>query len=158
MAPPCIHFERCGGCVWQHWQYSGQLQQKTNHVKQVLEAQGFNPDLVQDTIGMKNPWHYRNKMEFTFAPDGSLGLHEQGNFRKIISLETCLIAGEEMVEAAMEVAKWSKEYQLTGYNKDTHEGLLRHLMVRQSFATGEMMLALFATEGPNEHLDKAAKI
>ncbi|MBU5210514.1 23S rRNA (uracil(1939)-C(5))-methyltransferase RlmD [Heyndrickxia sp. FSL K6-6286] len=157
VAPPCIHFERCGGCVWQHWQYSGQLQQKTNHVKQVLEAQGFNPDLVQDTIGMKNPWHYRNKMEFTFAPDGSLGLHEQGNFRKIISLETCLIAGEEMVEAAMEVAKWSKEYQLTGYNKDTHEGLLRHLMVRQSFATGEMMLALFATEGPNEHLDKAAK-
>lgn len=157
VVPPCIHFERCGGCVWQHWQYSGQLQQKTNHVKQVLEAQGFNPDLVQDTIGMKNPWHYRNKMEFTFAPDGSLGLHEQGNFRKIISLETCLIAGEEMVEAAMEVAKWSKEYQLTGYNKDTHEGLLRHLMVRQSFATGEMMLALFATEGPNEHLDKAAK-
>lgn len=157
VAPPCIHFERCGGCVWQHWQYSGQLQQKTNHVKQVLEVQGFNPDLVQDTIGMKNPWHYRNKMEFTFAPDGSLGLHEQGNFRKIISLETCLIAGEEMVEAAMEVAKWSKEYQLTGYNKDTHEGLLRHLMVRQSFATGEMMLALFATEGPNEHLDKAAK-
>ena len=157
VAPPCIHFERCGGCVWQHWQYSGQLLQKTNHVKQVLEAQGFNPDLVQDTIGMKNPWHYRNKMEFTFAPDGSLGLHEQGNFRKIISLETCLIAGEEMVEAAMEVAKWSKEYQLTGYNKDTHEGLLRHLMVRQSFATGEMMLALFATESPNEHLDKAAK-
>lgn len=157
VAPPCIHFERCGGCVWQHWQYSGQLQQKTNHVKQVLEAQGFNPDLVQDTIGMENPWHYRNKMEFTFAPDGSLGLHEQGNFRKIISLETCLIAGEEMVEAAMEVAKWSKEYQLTGYNKDTHEGLLRHLMVRQSFATGEMMLALFATESPNEHLDNAAK-
>ncbi|MDH5162485.1 23S rRNA (uracil(1939)-C(5))-methyltransferase RlmD [Heyndrickxia oleronia] len=157
VAPSCIHFERCGGCVWQHWQYSGQLQQKTNHVKQVLEAQGFSPDLVQDTIGMENPWHYRNKMEFTFAPDGSLGLHEQGNFRKIISLETCLIAGEEMVEAAMEVAKWSKEYQLTGYNKDTHEGLLRHLMVRQSFATGEMMLALFATESPNEHLDKAAK-
>lgn len=157
VAPSCIHFERCGGCVWQHWQYSGQLQQKTNHVKQVLEAQGFSPDLVQDTIGMENPWHYRNKMEFTFAPDGSLGLHEQGNFRKIISLETCLIAGEEMVEAAMEVAKWSKEYQLTGYNKDTHEGLLRHLMVRQSFATGEMMLALFATESPNEHLDNAAK-
>ncbi|MCM3236233.1 23S rRNA (uracil(1939)-C(5))-methyltransferase RlmD [Heyndrickxia oleronia] len=157
VAPSCIHFERCGGCVWQHWQYSGQLQQKTNHVKQVLEAQGFSSDLVQDTIGMENPWHYRNKMEFTFAPDGSLGLHEQGNFRKIISLETCLIAGEEMVEAAMEVAKWSKEYQLTGYNKDTHEGLLRHLMVRQSFATGEMMLALFATESPNEHLDNAAK-
>ena len=95
---------------------------------------------------MEEPWHYRNKMEFTFAPDGSIGLHEQGNFRKIISLETCLIAGKEMVQAAMEVADWAKHHQLTGYNKDAHEGLLRHLMVRQSFATGEMMLALFATE------------
>ena len=152
----CPHFEKCGGCVWQHWDYEGQLQQKTNHVKQAIEAQGFDPNLVRDTIGMDEPWHYRNKMEFTFAPDGSMGLHEQGNFRKIISLETCLIAGKEMVEAAMEVAEWAKDHQLTGYNKDTHEGLLRHLMVRQSFATGEMMLALFATEAPGHILKRPA--
>ena len=154
--PACPHFEKCGGCVWQHWEYKGQLQHKTNHVKQAIESQGFDPNLVQDTIGMDEPWHYRNKMEFTFAPDGSMGLHEQGNFRKIISLETCLIAGKEMVEAAMEVAEWAKRHELAGYNKDAHEGLLRHLMVRQSFATGEMMLALFATEGPVAHLEGAA--
>ncbi|WP_409305898.1 23S rRNA (uracil(1939)-C(5))-methyltransferase RlmD [Peribacillus sp. SCS-155] len=155
-APPCPHFEKCGGCVWQHWQYEGQLKQKTNHVKEAIEAQGFDPNLVLDTIGMDDPWHYRNKMEFTFAPDGSLGLHEQGNFRKVISLETCLIAGKEMVEAAMEVAEWTKSHQLSGYNKDLHDGLLRHLMVRQSFATGEMMLAVFATEAPADHLKEAA--
>jgi len=151
IAPPCPHFEKCGGCVWQHWDYQGQLQQKTSHVKHAIESQGFDPDLVRDTIGMDEPWHYRNKMEFTFSPDGALGLHEQGNFRKVISLETCLIAGKEMVEAAMEVADWTKDHQLTGYNKDAHEGLLRHLMVRQSFATGEIMLGLFATEGPEVH-------
>lgn len=155
VAPQCMHFELCGGCVWQHWDYTGQLKQKTAHVKQAIEAQGFDPTLVQDTIGMEDPWRYRNKMEFTFAKDGSLGLHEAGNFRKIISLETCLIAGKEMVEAAMEVANWTKEYQLKGYDKDTHEGLLRHLMVRQSFANGEMMLALFATESPTGHLESA---
>lgn len=155
IGPACPHFEKCGGCVWQHWDYNGQLQQKTNHVKRVIEEQGFDPSLVKDTIGMDEPWRYRNKMEFTFAADGSLGLHEQGNFRKIISLETCLIAGKEMVEAALEIANWVKEHALKGYNKDTHEGLLRHLMVRQSFATGEMMLALFATEAPDGSLKDA---
>ncbi|WP_413463230.1 23S rRNA (uracil(1939)-C(5))-methyltransferase RlmD [Bacillus sp. B1-b2] len=148
VAAPCIHFDRCGGCVWQHWDYEGQLKEKTKHVKHVIGEQGFDTSLVRDTIGMDNPWRYRNKMEFTFAKDGSLGLHEQGNFRKIISLETCLIAGEEMVEAAMEIAQWVKEFGLEGYDKDLHEGLLRHLMVRQSFATGEMMLAIFATKAP----------
>lgn len=156
IGPACPHFSLCGGCAWQHWQYTGQLQEKTNHVKHALEVQGFDPCLVQDTIGMENPWHYRNKMEFTFSPDGTLGLHEQGNFRKIISLETCLIAGKKMVEAAMDVAKWAIDHHLSGYNKDTHEGLLRHLMVRESFATGEMMLALFATEAPDGNLREAA--
>jgi 23S rRNA (uracil1939-C5)-methyltransferase len=156
-SPSCPHFERCGGCVWQHWEYSGQLHQKTMHVKEAVEAQGFDPKLVKETIGMDQAWHYRNKMEFTFAQDGSLGLHEQGDFRKIISLETCLIAGKEMVEAAMEVADWVKQHQLKGYNKDIHEGLLRHLMVRQSFATGEMMLGIFATEAPNDRLEQAVQ-
>lgn len=118
-----------------------------------MERQGFDPDLVFDAIGADKPWHYRNKMEFTFAKDGSMGLHEQGNFRKIIPLETCLIAGEEMVSAAMEVAEWAKDYRLPGYDKETHEGLLRHLMVRQSFATGEVMLAVFATKPHTELKD-----
>lgn len=157
VAPMCPHFDRCGGCVWQHWAYEGQLKQKTAHVKEAIAAQGFDPALVRDTIGMDNPWHYRNKMEFTFAPDGSLGLHEQGNFRKVIPLETCLIAGKEMVDGAMEVAAWVKGHGLKGYDKDAHEGLLRHLMVRQSFTTGEMMLALFATKAPDGELAEAAR-
>lgn len=148
VAAQCPHFERCGGCVWQHFSYEGQLKEKTSRVKQVLEAQGFSSDVVANTIGMEEPWHYRNKMEFTFASDGSLGLHEQGNFRNIIPLETCYIMKDEMKEAVLAIATWVKENELTGYHKEKREGLLRHVMVRQSFYTNEMMLAIFATDAP----------
>ncbi|WLV25382.1 23S rRNA (uracil(1939)-C(5))-methyltransferase RlmD [Aciduricibacillus chroicocephali] len=154
---PCPHFGKCGGCSLQHWEYAGQLKHKLAHVKDVVEAAGFDPNLVRDVIGMEEPWHYRNKMEFTFAPDGSLGLHERGNFRKIIPLETCLIAKDDVVDAAMEVAAWTREHELTGYNKKLHEGLLRNLMVRRSFATGEMMLGVFATEAPVGELEGPIK-
>ena len=150
VAASCPHFEKCGGCSWQHLSYEAQLNEKTNAVKGYLEKQGFDPALVEPTIGMENPWTYRNKMEFTFAPDGSLGLHEKGNYLKVIPLETCLIMKPKMKDAVLEVADWVKTHALSGYDKEKAEGLLRFVMVRESFVTGEMMLAIFATEGPEE--------
>ncbi|WP_246095085.1 23S rRNA (uracil(1939)-C(5))-methyltransferase RlmD [Salinicoccus cyprini] len=147
---PCPHFEKCGGCVWQHWTYQGQLHYKTDKVRGFLRDHGFDVDIVADALGMETPWEYRNKMEFTFGRDGALGLHELGNFRNIIDLDTCLIAGDEMVQAMLEVSEWAREHELSGYDKDQHTGLLRNLMVRQSQKTGELMLAVFATEGPSE--------
>lgn len=145
---PCPHFEKCGGCTWQHYAYDGQLREKTEQVKGYISNAGFDPELVSPTIGADNPWYYRNKMEFTFAADASLGMHEPGNFRSIVPLEECLIMRPQMKEAILAVGKWAKDHALSGYNKDTHEGLLRHVMVRQSFVTDEILLAVFATEGP----------
>lgn len=151
VVPPCPHFEKCGGCVWQHWTYEGQLAYKTGEVKSFLEAEGFDSGVVADALGMETPWEYRNKMEFTFGRDGALGLHELGNFRNVIDLDTCLIAGDEMVEAMLEVSEWAREHELSGYDKDRHEGLLRNLMTRQSQKTGELMLAIFSTGTPEEN-------
>lgn len=148
--PACPHFTKCGGCSWQHYSYEGQINEKTSQVKGYVADQGFDASLVQPTIGMEDPWTYRNKMEFTFGPDGSLGLHEKGNYKKVIPLETCLIMKPRMKEAVLAIADWVKEENLSGYDKETAEGLLRFVMVRQSFETGEMMLAIFATEGPEE--------
>ncbi|RPF55246.1 23S rRNA (uracil(1939)-C(5))-methyltransferase RlmD [Aquisalibacillus elongatus] len=149
---PCPHFDICGGCVWKHWDYSGQLNYKTEYVRKALESQGFDPEIVKPTIGMDRPWDYRNKMEFTFSPEGHMGMHEQGNFKNVFDLETCLIAKDDMVNASLEVSKWAKDHGLKGYEKEEHVGLLRHLMVRQSFTTGEIMLAVVATEPPKGEL------
>src|SRR5699024_7819608 len=155
VTPPCPHFEMCGGCVWQHWQYEGQLKYKTDLVKSFLEQQDFNTSVVKDTIGMENPFEFRNKMEFTFSKEGHLGLHELGNFRNIIDLDTCLISSRDMVRVMKIVSDWAKDFDLPGYDKDSHTGLLRHLMVRQSQITGELMAALFATEAPEGALTEA---
>lgn len=148
MEPRCPHFGSCGGCTWQHWAYDAQSLEKTNQVKRFLLDADFDPTVVGDVIGMDDPWEYRNKMEFTFAPDGSLGLHEPGNFRKIIPLHTCHIMGDDMLEATLAIANWVKESKLSGYEKEAQKGLLRNVMVRRSYATGEMMLAIFATDRP----------
>lgn len=147
--PRCVHFSRCGGCVWQHVDYQEQLAAKERSVKACFEAAGLDADIVKPVLGMEEPWHYRNKMEFTFSPEGRLGLHAPGDFRTVIPLEACFIAGEEIVEAARTVAEWASAFGLRGYDKQRHEGLLRHLMVRQSLATKELMVALFATETPD---------
>jgi len=149
ITPRCPHFTRCGGCVWQHLGYKEQLAAKEAHVKACFAAAGLDAGVVKPVLGMDEPWHYRNKMEFTFSPDWRLGLHAPGDFGTVIPLEECYIAGEEMVEAARVVSRWALEYGLRGYDKRRHEGLLRHLMVRQSRATRELMVALFATETPD---------
>src|SRR5690625_8045037 len=127
-----------------------------NIIKRHITKQRFTPDVVRNPIGMDEPWHYRNKMEFTFSPEGELGLHEQGNFRKIVPLETCLIMDPDKKDVVLEIADWVKAHGYPGYDKDTHEGLFRHVMVRKSFATGEVMLAIFATESYEkvEHVDE----
>lgn len=155
VTPPCPHFEMCGGCVWQHWQYEGQLNYKTDLVKSFLEKHDFDTSMVKDTIGMDNPFEFRNKMEFTFSKEGHLGLHELGNFQNIIDLDTCLISSKDMVKVMKIVSEWAKDFDLPGYDKSNHTGLLRHLMVRQSQITGELMAALFATEAPDGDLTEA---
>jgi len=148
--PACPHFGRCGGCTWQHWPYESQLNQKTSMVKNYIEEKGFNPDLVKDTIPAESEWNYRNKMEFTFAPDGSLGLHELFNYRQIIPLETCLIASQPIVDVTLEIANWVKRHRISGYDKEKHEGVMRHVLVRHSRSTDEMLVAIFATESAPE--------
>ena len=135
-----------GGTPLQYMKYPAQLEVKENIVRDYLETENFDSSVVQPIIGLKNPNHYRNQMEFTFGPNGELGMHEQGSFKNIIDLEHSIIAPLVMIEIKKAVQQWQNDHHFLGYNKETKEGFLRQLVVRESATTGEIMIALFATE------------
>lgn len=149
------HTAVSGGAPLQYMKYADQLVYKMDMVRGYLEEVGFDPSLVQPIIGMDEPSRYRNKMELTFGPNGELGMHQQGNFRRVIDLEDSILAPQMMVEVKHVVSHWQKDHQLPGYDKVGETGLLRNLMMRISFATGELMVVLYATEAPSAHQEAA---
>lgn len=146
----CLHFGTCGGCALQHAAYALQLELKRERVRQLLAHRGLVVP-VEPVLGMEEPWGYRNKMEFAFRPDGRPGLHARGSFRTVFPLSQCHIAHPDIDRVREEVAAWTAAYGLPGYDKRTHQGLLRHLVVRKAFATGELLAALVATEPPDAY-------
>lgn len=143
-----------GGTPLQYMNYDAQLEYKENLVTSYLETENFNTQLVQPIIGMENPDYYRNKVDLTFGPNGELGMHQQGNFKNIIDLEESLIMPKIMVKIKKVVSKWQQDHDLKGYDKEAHAGLLRQLMMRQSSATGEVMVILFAMKSPADLQDE----
>lgn len=140
-----------GGTPLQYMKYDAQLEFKSDLVREYLEKEGFDTSLINPIIGMEEPSRYRNKMELSFGQDGELGMHQQGNYRKVIDLEDSIIAPKIMIDVKHIVSQWQKDHGFTGYDKDAHTGLLRNLMMRTSFETGELMVVVYATEKPDEH-------
>ena len=147
-----------GGTPLQYMNYDAQLAYKEDMVKGYLAEAGFDTELVKPIIGMDKPERYRNKMELTFGATGELGMHQQGTFRRVIDLQDSILAPEVMIEVKHVVGQWQKDYNFPGYHKDSQTGLLRNLMMRTSFVTGELMVVLYARKGPQEFPEAAADL
>lgn len=112
--------------------------------------------LVPPTLGMSDPWRYRNKAQVPMGEEsGRLigGFYARGSHR-IVDMETCIIqheANDEMVEAVKEIGR---ELGITPYDEETGRGLLRHVVVKVAFATGEKMVVLVTN---SERLPKAER-
>lgn len=151
--PPCPHFEYCGGCSYQMLSYQGQKNLKLGQVKTLLEKLPMNisPEECKDS---PNIWGYRNKMEFSFGDEVkggplALGLHKKSSFYDIVGVERCQIVHEDF----RTVLKVTKEYftkaGVSFFHKMTHQGYLRHLMVRRGESTGEFLICLVTTSEEN---------
>src|SRR5699024_7243339 len=143
---PCNVFYKCGGCQIQHMSYDMQLEMKQNQVKNVMKKIAHLPDVpVHETIGTDDPWRYRNKIQIPVGEkDGELitGFYRQRSHDIIDDMETCVIQdelGDRMVEAVRRIAT---ELDISAYDEIKHEGILRHIVVRTAYETGDVMIIL----------------
>ncbi len=145
-APPCPHFGPCGGCIWQHVSYAAQLDAKQAIVRDSLHHMAGLPDVeIRPILGMTSPWYYRNKMEFTFHPDGLLGLHRRGAFDQVVTIDACLLQSAQCNEILRRVREFAVSSGLSRWDPRDQTGLLRQLVLREGKATGEIMVGLITT-------------
>ncbi|AQY51570.1 RNA methyltransferase [Listeria weihenstephanensis] len=148
--PPCAVYSQCGGCQLQHLSYDGQLRVKQKQVAQVMRRIGKQDVEVLPTLGMAEPWRYRNKAQVPVGfVNGKLvaGFYQQRS-HQIIDMDTCLIQ-QEQNDAAIQIARGIfAKYHIEPYDEKTRKGVLRHLMTRFATTTGELMLVIVTTK-PN---------
>ncbi|MGD9678980.1 MAG: 23S rRNA (uracil(1939)-C(5))-methyltransferase RlmD, partial [Vulcanibacillus sp.] len=143
--PKCEIFKECGGCQLQHLSYEQQLEWKGKLVEDNLTRIGkIENVIIHPTIGMSNPWNYRNKAQVPFAErEGGLiaGFYSKGT-HQVIDMQECLIQQEQNNLIVQRVRHISEEIGITAYNETTHQGILRHAITRVGINTGELMLIL----------------
>ncbi|WP_209861469.1 23S rRNA (uracil(1939)-C(5))-methyltransferase RlmD [Paenibacillus shirakamiensis] len=153
---PCAIYDQCGGCQLQHMSYAGQLAWKRQHVVDALERIGKLEGItVLPTLGMSEPWRYRNKAQVPIGVvDGGLvgGFYAKGSHR-IVDMETCLIQHEHNDDIVNRVKEIGRTLDISAYNEETGKGLLRHVVVKKAFHTGEMMLVLVTNGRDIPHAD-----
>lgn len=149
--PECPCFGTCGGCHYQRIPYLQQLELKKDQVLRLMDT--LYPDRQEKSyqydgiLGSPSEWEYRNKMEFSFGDeikDGplTLGLHKKGSFHDIIDVDGCRIVSKDFSLILSCVRDYAKVQGWCHYHKNSHQGLLRHLLVRRAAATGELLVAL----------------
>ncbi len=142
--PSCGVVKRCGGCQLQHMSYEAQLQYKTQQVKDAIERIGGLKGVpVNDAIGMKDPWRYRNKAQFPVGMDGDVMIGFYANrSHEIIDTPQCSIQDAVNDNVIQTVREFIKKYDISVYDENTGEGLIRHVVTRKGFRTGEVMVCI----------------
>ena len=137
----CPVAKKCGGCEYQGISYDEQLQKKQKQTEALLKKFGK----VQSIIGMKVPCYYRNKVHSVFGRDrrGNIisGTYQAGT-HYIVQTEDCLLEDRKCQEIIRTIRGLLKSFKIKTYDEDTGYGLLRHVLVRRGFETGEIMVVL----------------
>ena len=146
VAPRCPVARQCGGCQLQHLSYERQLAYKQEKIKNCLERIGgvANPCL-EPMVGMEVPYYYRNKAQFPVGvkKDGkaAIGFYA-GHSHNIVDTKECCIQAPVNAVLVAAVRGYLEECGVAPYQEETHTGLVRHILTRVGFVTGEIMVCL----------------
>ena len=142
--PPCPEHKRCGGCQIQALSYGSQLKFKENKVRNNLKhIGGFENPKVLPTLGMQEPYRYRNKAQFP------VGYDKEGNLvagffasrtHNIIPVQDCLLGKEGNGRILSLILDTMKSYGVSAYDEKTGKGCVRHILIRYGEKTGEWMV------------------
>jgi 23S rRNA (uracil1939-C5)-methyltransferase len=142
---PCPHFPGCGGCTLQHLDYPSQLASK----QQVI---GHLFPFASPIIACKNPWQYRNKMEYSFsqnlAGDRFFGLILKKSRGKVFNLSSCTISPPWFSEALERIRLWWQQTPLRAFHFRKGEGTLRTFTLREGRRTGQRLAMLTVSGDP----------
>lgn len=150
VVPPCPVYETCGGCQLQHLVYPAQLLFKKDLLKQSLNKfrpRNFENYSTPKTMGMKNPWNYRNKAQFQLRKiDGEVeaGLY-QADSHRLVPIDDCLVQQPATTKVMNALVELLNKYQLPIYNERKNSGIFRTLMVRVGIKTNEVQV-VFITQ------------
>lgn len=148
--PLCPHFEFCGGCTYQTMSYDNQIKLKEGMIKNILDNAIVGDYEFEGVLRSPIQWGYRNKMEFSFGDefkDGplALGMHKKESFHDIVTVDQCKIVDEDYNKVLRCVLDYCASKELPFYHKLRHEGYLRHLLVRRTTKTKQLLVGIVTT-------------
>ncbi len=154
----CKHRELCGGCIHQGKPYEQQLDEKGQEVSRLIAQKEINAGQYLGIQGSPSQYRYRNKMEYTFGDtvkDGPLclGMHRKKHFMSIVTVDECQLVPEDFNRILSAVLEFCQKKGYRFYHKKSHEGLLRHLIIRYGLRTGELLVNI-VTSSQGEFDDK----
>ncbi|QGQ44252.1 23S rRNA (uracil(1939)-C(5))-methyltransferase RlmD [Metabacillus sediminilitoris] len=150
--PPCPIYEECGGCQLQHLAYEQQLKEKRDIVIQAMERHTklhVNKLDIRSTIGMEDPWNYRNKSQFQVGQlkNGKViaGLYGQDSHR-LVPIQNCMVQHPLTNKVSEEVKQILEDFQVPIYDERKRKGIVRTIVTRAGFRSGEVQVVLITTQ------------
>ena len=157
----CSVADICGGCQLQSLSYEAQLKFKTDKVKNDIKRIGkLKNILIHDTLGMKNPYYYRNKAQFPVSVTGKeikLGFYERGT-HSIVNIDSCVIQHQVNDKILETIRFYMNEFGIVPYNEKTGMGVIRHILTRVSFHTDEVMVVIITNGAKLPYKDELIKL